>query len=99
MILKVNPDELNNVSNNIKKDVDVFNTEIEKINGNIEKLKLIWQGEDADRFNENFTGFVNKMKSVPNTLDVLSKTCDNTNRGYQEIDLEISSELKGEAVE
>ena len=41
MILKVNHDGLNNVSNTMKKDKDIFNAEIEKILANINQLRTI----------------------------------------------------------
>ena len=99
MILKVNHDGLNNVSNTMKKDKDIFNAEIEKILANIKQLRTIWIG---DRYifyiSGNFAEFANKMKRISKTLDVLSNVCDKTNNGYKEIDEEVSEELKREAM-
>ena len=98
MILKVNHDGLNNVSNTMKKDKDIFNAEIEKILANIKQLRTIWIGEDSNVFCNNFAEFANKMKRISKTLDVLSNVCYKTNNGYKEIDEEVSEELKREAM-
>ena len=98
MILKVNHEELANVSDTMKSDKELFDTEIDNIVSNIDILKNVWKGEDSDNFCENLLEFTNKMRTISDALETLSNTCETANTGYKTIDTEVSEELKREAV-
>ena len=68
MILKVDPDELLDVTKVMKKDVERFNKEIANMEGSLEKIRNNWKGVDADAFTTNFANFIKKMKAIPNQL-------------------------------
>ena len=99
MILKVDPDELLDVTKVMKKDVERFNKEIANMEGSLEKIRNNWKGVDADAFTTNFTNFIKKMKAIPKSIETLSKVCDKTNEGYTTRDEEFAKELKEGAVE
>ena len=99
MILKVDPDELLNVSDIMKKDSDNYNEEIDKMFATLEKLKGIWQGADANAFIENLSNFLNRMKGIPTTLDALSQLCNKSNEGYTTRDEAFANELKGRVLD
>ena len=57
MELKVNPEELDHVKDVMIKDADEFDSNIDKLREQIEILKGIWQGQDADMFCKNVGEF------------------------------------------
>lgn len=95
MVLKVDPDELVNVSNVMKNDSDKYKTEIDTMEATLEKLKNVWKGGDADAFIENLTYFLTRMRGIPETLSTLSQLCNKSNEGYTSRDEEFAKELKG----
>lgn len=97
MIIKVKHDELNDVSNTIKKDSEDYDVEIEMMLNSVELLKNIWQGDDASIFCDNFTDYLTRMKGIPVTLRKMSEAIDTANEGYQEFDESFSSKLVVEA--
>lgn len=99
MVLKVTPEELLDVSDVMKKDAEVYTKEIEKMQQNLEKLKTIWQGEDARVFCENVDHFIVKMKTIPLTLNTFSKICNESSDGYKTRDEQFAKNLEREAVE
>ena len=99
MILKVDPDELLDVTKVIKKDAEKYYKEIDNLQNSLEIINRNWKGIDAEAFVTNFNNFLKKMKGIPATLDVLSKICDKTNEGYTSRDEEIAKELKEGAIE
>lgn len=98
MRLKVDPDELLDFSKVIKNDSDKYTTEIDNMEASLEKLKRIWQGEDARAFTENFTNFLTRMKGIPQTLSTLSELCDKSNEGFKTRDENFAKELKERAL-
>lgn len=99
MVLKVNRDELYDVTNVMKKDKDSYNQEVEKLQQNIETLKTIWQGEDSRVFCEKASEYFTKMKEISTTLDTLSEFCDKTNKGINDADEDFGKSLETEALE
>ena len=61
-MLKVTHSELTNVRKVMDDDEKALDLEIEKMQKQIEKLKTIWQGQDADAFCKNYENFLLKMK-------------------------------------
>ncbi len=99
MILKVDPDELQDVTKVMKKDAERYYKEIENLEGSLETIKRNWVGEDADAFTTNFTNFLKKMRGIPATIETLSKICDKSNEGYTTRDKDFARELKEGAIE
>lgn len=97
MLLKVKHEELHDVLNTMVKDGDAYDTEIEKMLGEIEKLRTIWQGQDATVFCDNVHAYITKMKNIPIALRNMSTFIDKANNGYTEKDEEFSKELEKEA--
>lgn len=99
MILKVDPDELLDVSKVMKTDSEKFTEEIKSIEKSLGIIRKNWNGTDADAYINNFSNFVTKMKGLPKSLDTLAKICDDANKGYVTIDQDFAKELREEAVE
>ena len=99
MVLKVNRDELYDVTNVMKKDSDSYSKDVEKLEQNIETLKTIWQGEDSRVFCEKVSEYLTKMKEISATLNTLSEFCDKTNKGFNDRDEEFGKSLQTEAME
>lgn len=96
MILKVKHDELNNVKDVMVKDGELLDTEIETLLGQIDKLKTIWQGQDAEIFCNNVYEYINRMKTIPITLRTMGKFINNINNQYSENDEAFGKELETE---
>lgn len=97
MILKVKHEELRNVSKTMTKDGEAYDVEIKNMLEQIEKLKTIWQGEDAEQFYKNVKEYIEKMKNIPIALRNMSKFIDKANGGYSENDESFGKELEVEA--
>lgn len=97
MVLKVKHDELHDVLSIMEKDGDVYDTEIENMLDQIEKLRTIWLGQDAKIFCDNVHDYVEKMKNIPIALRNMSTFIKKTNNGYTENDESFSKELETEA--
>lgn len=98
MLLKVDHDELYDVTKVMNQDRDDYNKEIENMLQQIEKLKTIWQGEDADMFCYKAHEYISNMKKITNTMQKLSKFSDKANQGYAEWDDSFGKELEAEAM-
>ena len=97
MIIKVKHNELNQVSNTLKKDSDACAVEIENILKNIEELKGVWQGEDANIFCENLRIYVTNMKNIPIAMNNMSNAINTSDNGYKVCDEKYGEALKAEA--
>lgn len=96
MLLKVKHEELRGVLNTMKKDGDAYDTEIEKMLSEIDKLRTIWQGQDATIFCDNVHAYITKMKNIPIALRNMSTFINKANNGYEENDESFSKELQTE---
>ena len=99
MLLKVDHEELFNFTNVINKDSEKAKRELDNMTNCVERLKTIWEGEDASIFCTNFENFIKKVKGIPATMDTISKMCDESNNGYRERDKEFAKALEREAIE
>ena len=97
MLLKVGHEELQNVSDEIKVDSEAYDVEIENMLKEVEKLKTIWQGQDAETFCDSFSQYLNKMKNMSVAMKNMSTVMDIANNGYQDMDAAFSNALKTEA--
>ena len=94
MVLKVDPDELQDVAKIMEKDSQRYKKEIGNMEASLEKIANNWKGIDADSFVINFRNFLKKMKGIPATMDTLSEVCNKANEGYVSRDEEFARELK-----
>lgn len=97
MLLKVKHEELNGVLKTMVTDGDAYDSEIDNMLKQIEILKTIWQGDDAEIFCKNVGDYITKMKNIPIALRNMSKFIDKANNGYTENDEAFSKELETEA--
>ena len=98
MILKVNHGELDNVSDVMVKDVDIYRKEIDNMEKEIERLQTIWQGEDSDIFCTNALNYIRKLKGIPESLETMSKFMNKSNEVFRKTDEEFGKKLETEAL-
>ena len=99
MEIKVNEDELNLVRKNMDKDADDLDTSIEKIIAQLEILRGIWQGQDADKFFGNVNDYFTTMKGIPRCMRNMGKFIKKANNDFNDGDESFSKELEKEVEE
>lgn len=98
MKLRVEYDELEYMSNKIKKDKDSLEKEINTLLSSLERLKLVWQGDDVDKFHEKAYQYINRMKVLTYFLDTTGEFIDYGSIQYQNQDSSFANNLKREVV-
>ena len=86
MKIRVDHREMTNVINKLSNESNMLTTEIENIQKNIEELKTVWQGEEANIFYTRITNYLNKMEAIPATYDKMSSFLSRSNSRYKEMD-------------
>ena len=97
MILKVDHDGLYDVTKTLKNDRDDYRKEIDNMLKQIEKLKTIWKGKDAEIFCSKAHDYIQNMKKIPNTMQQLATVGDKANAGYADNDELFGRQLESEA--
>ena len=96
MILKVDTDEVQMVIKTMRNDSKELDNEIDYIMSLIKNnLAVIWQGIDSNTFQENVLSYLEKMKSIPNSLTNLSNMMEVINKEYILDDESFSKILEG----
>lgn len=99
MEIKVNEDELDSVKNTMDKDAQDLQSSIEKIVAQLEILRGIWQGQDADKFFDNARDYFEKMKDLPRCMEHMGKFIGRANGDLNGGDEAFSKELETEVEE
>ncbi len=97
MLLKVKHAELNEVAKTMRTDSELIDEEIEKMEKSLDKLRVIWQGDDAVQFCDHLNEYLAKMKNIPIAQRNMLKVMDVANKGYEENDEAFGKALKTEA--
>ena len=96
MILKVNHEELKNVTDVMLNDEEVLKSEVDKLLDYLEAIKLIWKGKDADAFYENAHEYISRMKIIPSAIGTFGNFINSVDNKYIENDDEFSNEINKE---
>ena len=96
MIIKVDKEKLNDVSNDLMKSSNSISDEIKLWEDNISNLKNIWQGKDADIFYSRIENYLIKLKMLSETTGSIGKFINSANSKYIAKDEEFAEELKKE---
>lgn len=99
MDIIVDTHELEHATDVITKDASDLNDCIDNLCNQVEILKTIWQGQDADKFCSNIGGFLKEFKRVPNSMDRLGRLAIKANIDIQNEDDAFSKGLEKEAIE
>ena len=99
MLIKVKHEELKQVKDVMKKDGDLLDDEINVLLEQMEKLKTIWQGQDADVFYNHVYDYINKMKNIPNAMRHISEYINKANNRFADSDDAFSKQLQTEVEE
>ena len=97
MIFKVKHNELNQVSNTLKTDGEAYSDEISNMLLQIEKLRCIWQGEDAEIFCDNVSNYISKMNNMTIAMKNMSNVITTANNGYELYEDAFGEAMKAEA--
>jgi WXG100 family type VII secretion target len=93
MKIRINHNEMTNVKEQLFNEAEVLMSEIETIEKNIQELKNVWQGEDANIFYIKINNYLTKMKSIPKTYESMSRFLERANIRYKEADRALKNEI------
>lgn len=96
MNIEVDTDELRNCEMIFSKNSISLEEEIKYWEAQIERLKNVWSGTEADIFYRRITSYLLKLKMIYETTNIFSKTIQKSYTMYEEKDKEFSSELRSE---
>jgi WXG100 family type VII secretion target len=99
MEIKLQHEELDQVRRTMVKDAEDFDSDIDKLLQQIEILKTIWQGQDAEKFYKNAGAYFDKMKDLPLAMMKMGKFIEKANGDFKESDQSFSKELETEVDE
>ena len=97
MIFKVKHSEINQVSDTLKNDSEALDIEITNMNTQIENLRKIWQGTDAEIFCDNISNYISRMNNITVAMRNMSNAISTTDNGYKAYDEAFGNALKSEA--
>lgn len=97
MNLRVEFDELKNITTVIDKDKDELNVEINKLLDSLERMKNVWSGDDFDRFFNKVYNYIHRMKVLTEFMQTSSEYINYSNDQYRNKDEAFSYELDKEA--
>ena len=97
MIIKVKHKAIEDITKTINQDQEDFDKEIDNMLGQIERLKAIWQGTDANVFYEKVTEYIKNMKKITNTMKTISNFSNSANKGFIDVDQSFGKDLEEEA--
>lgn len=97
MIFKVKHNELNQVSDTIKRDSEDYSSEVDSMLKDIESLRSVWQGVDAEEFCDNMEVFLKNVKNIPTAMSNMSNAIKVIDKGYVDCDTIFGDALKAEA--
>lgn len=94
MKLKVKNDDLNQVINKLDDDTTQVSKYLENLLYQINELKNIWQGDDADEFYYKAELYINYLNSVPEIYKNISNVMKGANKTYKQLDHEYAQLMK-----
>ena len=94
MTIKADYQEINNTVLLMDENYNTLNSEIDNILKNLDGLKNLWQGEDADIYYNNAIDYMNNMKSIPEIYKSLSDVIKTMNQNYKELDKDYATSLE-----
>lgn len=99
MEIKVKEEELGQVKTTMEKDAEDLDSTILTVTQALEELRMIWKGQDADKFFANTKEYFEKMKGVPICMRNMGRFVGKANGDLMEGDKAFSKELETEVYE
>ena len=96
MKFEVDSEELKNIETNFKKSSDEMNEYLIYWRNQIDNLKQIWTGEDADIFYERMEAYLKKLDMLAETKNVFGKAFKQSYSVYEDKDEEFAKQLINE---
>ncbi len=93
MKIRVNHNELNQVVNNTFGNHEKLRNEIDAMLADINSLKSVWMGEEADMFYSRIDNYLGNMKAIDETYNTLSNFMSKANKLYREADENFAKDI------
>jgi WXG100 family type VII secretion target len=99
MELRVKQDGLDKMTDTFGKDAEDLDTSIERIIKQLEILRGIWEGQDADMFFGHAREYFEKMREIPRCMRNMQTFTKRANKDFNDGDEAFSKELEVEVDE
>ena len=99
MRVKVNNNDLEELLKSMVKNREDLRTYLKELMGQINVLKEVWQGEDAEVFYHKAETYLKFLESVPNYYNNLDNLIGSASKSYRAIDSEYAQRMKKAVVE
>ncbi len=94
MRVTVDHDELSNILLTVDDDNKYIYEQIDYLLKQLDDLKSIWTGDDAEAFYKKAEGYINYIRAVPRYCENLSKISGSANNYYKKTDKIYSENMK-----
>ncbi len=94
MDIEVDTEQLKEMEIDINRSADSFSEEIDWWKEQIERLKNVWQGEDAEIFYSKIDPYLIKLNMVSESERMIGKAIKNSYEMYEEKDNLFTMELR-----
>ena len=92
--IKVRLGSMKNITRTLSEDERKLQEELNNMMQQINELKDVWQGEEANRFYEKAEQYIQFLNFLPTTYHNLAEIMKDANKKYKEIDTFYSDEIK-----
>lgn len=94
MKLKVKNEELNQVKEKLDDKTVDLQKQLQNLLVQVNELKKVWQGEDAEEFYNKAEIYIKYLEVVPKIYAFLSTVIDGANKTYKQLDSEYAALMK-----
>lgn len=98
MKVRVEYDELEYITKNTKEDKSELEIEINRLLENLERIKTMWQGTDADIFYDKAFEYIKRMKVLCSFMNATGELIQYGTNNYQKQDQSFARDLNKEVV-
>ncbi len=95
-MIKIVYENVDKYNRTINQDKEKILEEIDNLKAACDELKTVWKGYDADMFYSNMEDYLNRMKSIPSSMEKISKHVILSSKTYREEDETYARDLKQE---
>ena len=94
-IIKIESKNVKNIANQIMENAENLEQETNKLKSNLEKLLIIWNGKDAEKYAEKvLEEYIPNLNNLSIILKSIGIYLNEVNEKYKKLDLNFSEKIK-----